>query len=334
MAATFPTSPVDGEYAVVNSITYVYDSANRSWTRVPGGGGGGGGTPGGLNTQVQYNAAGSFAGSAGFTFDSTANAVSVTGNISGANLIQNGTRVIQWTTVANTAPSNAVAGDFWYDSYASKKFQYTNDGTSSFWVDQSAPTTFSSITTNQILNGGSNATGNIGTSATTFNTVFASALSTTQIVNSGSNGVGNIGSSSSYFNTVFAKATSAQYADLAEKYTSDADYDPGTVVVFGGEAEITISTVECDSKVAGVISTDPAFIMNSTSDGLLVALTGRVPCMVKGPVTKGDVLTTSDIPGVAQRLESNWKPGCVIGKSLEPVESGLVKIIEVVVGRF
>lgn len=308
MAATFPTSPVNGEYAVVNSITYVYASAEQSWTRVPGSGGGGG-TPGGLTTQVQYNAAGSFAGSAGFTFDSTSNAVSVTGNISGNYILGNGSQLtgieagLSWTTQANTAPSSPNPGDFWYDSYSSKKFQYTNDGTGNTWVDQSFPTVFTTLTTNQILNGGAN-------------------------------GTGNIGAAGGAFNTVFAKATSAQYADLAEKYTSDADYPPGTVVVFGGEAEITISTVECDSKVAGVISTDPAFIMNANSDGLLVALTGRVPCIVKGPVNKGDVLITSDLPGVAQRLGSNWKPGCVIGKSLEPVEIGLVKIIEVVVGRF
>lgn len=308
MAATFPTSPVDGEYATVNGITYVYASAKRSWTRVPGGGGGGG-TPGGTDKQVQYNAAGSFAASAGLTFDYNSNALATTGtfvatgNISGGNIIQNGTRVIKWTTVANTAPTNAVAGDFWYDSYASKKYQYTNDGTGNTWVDQSSPTTFTTLTTNQILNGGSSGTGNIGASGATFNTVFA-------------------------------KATSAQYADLAEKYVSDRDYLPGTVVIFGGEEEITASTQSHDTRVAGVISTDPAFIMNSESTGLPVALTGRVPCFVKGPVNKGDLIVTSDVSGTGQRISNEWKPGCVLGKSLENITDNSVKTIEVVVGRF
>lgn len=306
--ALFPVSPTDGEYTIVNGITYVYASDTFSWTRVPGGGGGGG-TPGGLNTQVQYNSAASFAGSAGFTFDSTSNAVSVSGNVtslgnvSGTNIIQDGTRVIKWTTVANTAPSNAVAGDFWYDSYTSKKFQYTNDGSGNTWVDQSFPTVFTTLTTNQILNGGTSGTGNIGAAGGTFNTVFA-------------------------------KATSAEYADLAEKYISDFEYSPGTVVVFGGEKEITISNQRCDTRVAGVISTNPAFIMNSAADGLPVAFTGRVPCQVKGPVTKGDVLVTSDIPGTAQGLNSDWQPGCVLGKSLENINDNSVKTIEVVVGRF
>jgi hypothetical protein len=154
------------------------------------------------------------------------------------------------------------------------------------------------------------------------------------IINANANGTGNIGSSSGYFNTVFAKATSAQYADLAEKYTADAEYAPGTVVVFGGEKEITTSSVYVQSAVAGVISTNPAYIMNAGSIGLPVALQGRVPCQVVGNITKGSLLTTSNIPGVATVLDKkDWEPGCVIGKSLEDYNSTDVGIIEVVVGR-
>jgi hypothetical protein len=83
----------------------------------------------------------------------------------------------------------------------------------------------------------------------------------------------NIGSGALQYNTIFAKATSAQYADLAEIYASDNYYEPGTVVVFGGEKEITITTVSHDTRVAGVISTDPAYLMNSSHDGLPVAFT-------------------------------------------------------------
>ena len=151
------------------------------------------------------------------------------------------------------------------------------------------------------------------------------------------NGVGNIGTSTTYFNTVFAKATSAQYADLAEKYTADVEYEPGTVVSFGGDAEVTKSTTNGDRRVAGVVSTNPAYIMNAGADGesvVQVALLGRVPCNVVGIISKGDRLVSSDIPGVAQALNPTlYNPGCIIGKALENYNSNQVGTIEVVVGR-
>jgi hypothetical protein len=156
------------------------------------------------------------------------------------------------------------------------------------------------------------------------------------IRNGQANGVGNIGTVGGYFNTVFAKSTSAQYADLAEMYVSDANYPPGTVVEFGGEYEITISSSSHSTSVAGIVSTNPSYLMNSTQAGehvLPVALTGRVPCQVQGPVRKGDVLVASSISGVAQRIGMNWQPGCVVGKAMEVIESNEVRTIEVAVGR-
>jgi hypothetical protein len=156
------------------------------------------------------------------------------------------------------------------------------------------------------------------------------------IVNGQANGVGNIGSSTTFFNTVFAKATSAQYADLAEMYVADADYPPGTVVEFGGDKEITISSSSHSTAVAGIVSTNPSYLMNSTQSGehvLPIALTGRVPCQVQGPVRKGDVLVASSTPGVAQRIGMNWQPGCVVGKSMEVINTAEIRTIEVAVGR-
>lgn len=122
---------------------------------------------------------------------------------------------------------------------------------------------------------------------------------------------------------------------MAENYTSDKNYVPGTVVVFGGTNEITISTGSHNPAVAGVISTNPAYLMNSSlSAGLPVALQGRVPCRVLGPISKGDRVVTSDVPGVAERLDiTKFQPGCIIGKSLESVPDGEIATIEVVVGR-
>jgi hypothetical protein len=156
------------------------------------------------------------------------------------------------------------------------------------------------------------------------------------IRNGQANGVGNIGTVGGFFNTIFAKATSAQYADLAEMYVADADYPPGTVVEFGGEQEITISSSSHSTAVAGIVSTNPSYLMNSTQQGehvLPIALTGRVPCRVQGPVRKGDVLVASSTPGVAQRIGMNWQPGCVVGKSMAVINTAEIQTIEVAVGR-
>ena len=147
-------------------------------------------------------------------------------------------------------------------------------------------------------------------------------------------GVGNIGSSTVGFNTVFAKATTAQYADLAEKYVADAEYAPGTVLVFGGTHEVTVNSVDGDSRVAGVVSTNPGFVMNQGLEGnnvVTVAFTGRVPTLVIGPVRKGDLMVAAGL-GRA-RAEADPKVGTVIGKALEDFD-GAEGTIEVVVGRF
>jgi hypothetical protein len=156
----------------------------------------------------------------------------------------------------------------------------------------------------------------------------------TAIINAGTNGVGNIGATGATFNTVFAKATTAQYADLAEIYTSDQPYPAGTVVVFGGEAEVTQSHSPNDPRIAGVVSTNPAYLMNHDAVGIPVALQGRVPCRVLGPVSKGDRVVSSHIAGVAQALDPlHYQPGCIIGKALQAIDSTDISTIEVVVGR-
>jgi hypothetical protein len=165
-----------------------------------------------------------------------------------------------------------------------------------------------------------------------FTTVSVNS-STTAISNSGSDGVGNIGAIGATFNTVFAKATSAQYADLAECYVADSEYAPGTVLDFGGNNEVTLSTVDASIRVAGVVSTNPAYLMNSTAEGeyvVALALTGRVPTNVIGPVRKGDTIVSAGM-GRA-RSEVNPKTSTVIGKAIEDFD-GDFGTIEVVVGR-
>lgn len=146
----------------------------------------------------------------------------------------------------------------------------------------------------------------------------------------------NLGSTVTWWNVIYGKSVQAQYADLAENYASDLDYAAGTVVVFGGANEVTTTNISHDPRVAGIISTNPAYLMNAVARNYLpVALTGRVPCFVRGPVEKGTVLTTSSVPGVAMALDQkHFVPGCVIGKSLQVIEDDSVQTIEVAVGRF
>ena len=160
-----------------------------------------------------------------------------------------------------------------------------------------------------------------------------SSSGVTAIANGGSNGIGNIGTSSTGFNTVFAKATSATYADLAECYAADASYAPGTVIDFGGTNEVTISTTDASRRVAGVVTTNPAYLMNSHLEAefvAAVALQGRVPTLVQGPIAKGDTMVSAG--NGRARAEADPKISTVIGKALEDF-NGEVGVIEVVVGR-
>ena len=153
-------------------------------------------------------------------------------------------------------------------------------------------------------------------------------------INATGNAVANIGSLANQFNYVFARATSAQYADLAEMYAGDAAYEPGTVVDFGGDQEVTLSSEDMSSAVAGVVSTNPSYLMNSglvADNTVAVALTGRVPTRVTGPVAKGDLMVSAG-DGTA-RSEEFPAVGTVIGKALANFD-GDVGVIEVVVGRF
>lgn len=134
-------------------------------------------------------------------------------------------------------------------------------------------------------------------------------------------------------NVVSAVATSARYADLAENYASDADYAPGTVIKLGGEAEITQTTSVEDLNVFGVISTAPAYLMNSEAAGLPVALKGRVPVKVVGKVLKGERLVSSHLPGVAMAIGfAEYDPRKVIGRSLEQKTTDEEGVVEAVIG--
>ena len=260
--------------------------------------------------------------------------------------LQSGTRIYGNLTVDTfvTATSNITGGNLLTGGLVSATSTITGTSHLGAVVSVTGAITGSSVVGGVITGTSVSVSGTVTSASVVGGVMSGSSLSVTtgtitggNIVNGNGNGVGNIGSSTTYFNTVFAKATSAQYADLAEMYSADNNYVPGTVVEFGGNQEITISSTSHSTQVAGIISTNPSYLMNSTmecTNAVEVALVGRVPCHVVGNIAKGDRLVSSAIPGIATRLDiEHYQPGCIIGKALEAYNSETIGTIEVAVGR-
>ncbi len=155
------------------------------------------------------------------------------------------------------------------------------------------------------------------------------------VTNLQADGVGNIGSSTTGFNTVFAKATSAQYADMAERFHADAEYVPGTIVELGGANEITLCLEELSNKVFGVVSTQPAYLMNGNAGSNAthppIAMSGRVPVNVMGFVAKGDRLVSAG-NGTARAANLDEITSFnVIGRALESKTDEDIGSIEAIV---
>jgi hypothetical protein len=211
----------------------------------------------------------------------------------------------------------------------------TNTG--STLVKRDASGNFSAGTITATLNGNAS-TATSATSATTAGSITSQANSAT--ITATSNNTANQivlrdGSGNFSAGVITATATAARYSDLAENYLADAIYEPGTVLMIGGEKEVTIAQEET-TKVAGVVSTAPAYIMNSECTGnfvVAIALTGRVPCKVVGTVKKGDLMISAGDGMAKSTGVYSPKIGQVIGKALENF-SGNMGTIEVMVGRF
>ena len=157
------------------------------------------------------------------------------------------------------------------------------------------------------------------------------ALSSTpevsSIIKTGSNGSGNIGQTGNRFGTIFGTATTAQYADLAERYTTDQEYDPGTVltVAVSGDEEATAS-FQSGQRVLGVVSTNPAFLMNDAAPGQAIALRGRVPVKVIGPIRKGQpLICNQDGKGIYGDTNNSF------AIALQSSDDANVKLIECVI---
>lgn len=168
---------------------------------------------------------------------------------------------------------------------------------------------------------------------TSYAPIRAGSVETTAITSGSETTPGTI---EGYWSLVGNSRLESTYsADLAEFYEGDKEYPQGTVLIFGGEKEVTVSNAHMDTKVAGVVSHDAAFAMFKACPGYknLIALQGRVPCRVVGKISKGDLLITSTLPGVAVSAKDNAKAGSIIGKAIENYDSDHIGMITVAVGR-
>ena len=288
----------------------------------------------------------------------TGGAVSATGNVTGAYLFGNAStvtglsasKIFNGTSEANigTSGGNAnitIAGTSNVLVVASTGIYTTGLSSVTGTITGGSLTVSTGNITggNLIISGAIQDSGQLDIQTTASNGNIVLTPNGTGNINFGANimptanATANIGSSTLSFNTIFAKATSAQYADLAEMYCADSVYTPGTVLEFGGTEEVTITTQSHSTQVAGIVSTNPSYLMNSTLtcvNSVQVALVGRVPCSVVGTIRKGDRLVSSDRPGVAQALNTNlYQPGCIVGKALEEYNSTEPGVIEVAVGK-
>ena len=330
-------------------------TGNLSWTTQTGGGGNG--TVAGSDTNIQFNNAGSFGGNAGFTFNYITGAVAIPGTLSVSNTIT-GTRLISnvatgtaplivtsTTQVANlnvatagvagtvttaaqpnitsvgtltslSVTGNITSGNVYANSGTVGASLIIGTLTTSAQPNITSVGTLTSLSVNGTITG-VNVVANTGYIQTTSLTTGANTTAGTI--------TGNWGLSSG------SKLT-ATYADLAEYYEADQHYEPGTVLAFGGNKEVTIAE-DGTTRVAGIVSTNPAYVMNSACKGehtVALALQGRVPCKVRGNIKKGDMLISAGY-GFA-RPAPFPVIGTVIGKSLENFE-GVEGVIEVAVGR-
>jgi len=242
-------------------------------------------------------------------FATTANSVAGA-NVSGA---------VAFATTANSVAGANVSGAVAFATTANAVAGANVSGT------VSSATTAGTVTTA--------AQPNITSVSTSFTSLsFANAQSITgnnMTLTTGANT--NAGTITGNWSLSAGSKLQSTYADLAEYYEADQHYEPGTVLEFGGEKEVTIAE-DGTTRVAGVVSTNPAYAMNANCQGIAVAiaLQGRVPTKVRGKIRKGDMMVSAG-NGYA-RPWNNASVGMIIGKAIENFD-GIEGMIEVAVGR-
>jgi len=267
----------------------------------------------------------------------------------GEAIAQNSVSLLE-NFASETAPSNPIEGQIWWKP--SEKVMYLRSGSTWLGVDAGSSMITVKDNTNVDHNVFVARANGIPVSMASSDADFILNTSETDyhqyFLDGGTGSVATIKTGIT-LNTVTASAmkfhgtaTHAQYADVAEMYTADEQFEPGTVIMMDAEDEnkfeVTSSKHTKDPKVLGVVTTNPALLMNSTleaPEGMFtvgVALMGRVPCKVTGKVNKGDRLISSDIEGHAMEAGDDVRWSHVLGRALEKKTTEGEGVIEVIVG--
>ena len=299
---------ITGLGVLSNAFAY-YSSVNYSDSA--------GGSP--VGTQLGTIAGGSFyAGNSTASTNTTTGALVVSGGAGIGGAVYIGSTL----TAATSITTNTV--------YASTVNAATIGNTGSTG-------TFNSITSGTITPNANNSVTS-GTSSAWWNNLY-SATGNFNTININSGGIipgantsVNLGSSSTWFNSIYGvtfvgTSTSAKYADLAENYLTDQEYEPGTVVVVDGATEVTACYDHGQDNVIGVISTNPAYLMNSGAVGQPIALKGRVPVKVWGSIMKGQRLSTSHRLGYAEYAAGAYSFAIALETDIGPG----TKVIEAII---
>ena len=282
------------------------------------------GTLSGLS--VTATITGSVSGSAGSATTAGSTTSAVTFNNSGSGVgsgtsFNGGTaRTVSYNTIGAPSATGSGASGTWGISVSGSAASATTAGT----VTTAAQPNITSTGTLSSLN----------VSGTTTTGTLQSATITT-----GSSSTA--GTITGDYTLTAGSTLNATYADLAEKYLAEEDYEPGTVVLFGSPtAEVMASGQNASSFVAGIITTNPAQVYNAALEAgegqhvVDVALIGRVPCKVIAPIMPGDLIVSSEMPGFGCAADPETvKPGTIIGKAIGSFNDGLDGVVEVMVGR-
>ncbi len=326
---TFVNTNTSGNYQLASNSNLYFNSSNGSLFATTFIGNVSGNISGnflvnGSNNQVLFNDSGNANATSGFTFNKDTGVVAVTGNITSgnANLGNLATANYFTGTLTTTAQPNitstgtltslAVTGNITNGNVTGGNLVSANYFTGTLTTAaQPNVTSVSTSFTNLTFANAQTISGNNMTLTTGANTL--------------------LGTITGNWSLSAGSKLQATYADLAEYYEADKPYEPGTVVEFGGDKEVTIAE-DGTTRVAGVVSTNPAYVMNSQCQGehvVAIALQGRVPCKIRGTVRKGDMLVSGG-EGYARPMIHPYI-GSVIGKALENFEGE--GVIEVAVGR-
>jgi len=251
---------------------------------------------------------------------SSAVTVSLTGAVTGSATFTSAGDTASITTTATSDPTITLAGDL----TGSATLTNLGDATLTATIAANSVALSTDTTGNYVQQGatsGSGISGSVNSEGGTF-TVTSNATN----ANTGSTIVFRDGSGNFSAGVITATATQARYADLAEMYAADGDIEAGTVVHFAGEGKLAACNQANHHAVAGIVSTDPAYLMNKDQEGVALAISGRVPCKVTGVVNAGDLMVSA---GNGRAMANNSPAiGTVIGKAIES-NAGGEAVIEV-----